>query len=177
MSNRKTALACSFVKWLSLVMVFAIPVIVTGYWVSPAGMPFLSHQAVSIFSDPAALSIGERFAGFMVDIIPTTFLCAGLWQVSRLAGALKAGKFFDAPTISRLHTAGILFILFAIANVIDRALLSVILTIQNPPGERMLALTLELSDIGFLLFGVLFLVLISVFAEGQKQREDLSEIV
>lgn len=74
------------------------------------------------------------------------------------------------------HFAAAVFA-FAIAKPITGALLSAVLTMNNPPGHRQIAITAGSSELTTLFIGGVFLIIAWIMDEARAIAEEQAEII
>jgi hypothetical protein len=83
-----------------------------------------------------------------------------------------AGRIFDPENVACYRGLGKALLLWAGASFVQTPLLSIIATLPNPPGTRLLTLGVGSGELGFLFLGGLVLVVSWVMDEGRKLDEE-----
>ncbi|MEZ7196882.1 DUF2975 domain-containing protein [Pseudodesulfovibrio karagichevae] len=114
---------------------------------------------------------GQRWLGLAVSLIPLvpTMLC--LWWLARLFGLFSAGEIFTGNTVKYIRRTGWTMLAGVILMPFHEALLTLILTIHNPPGERLITISLESGDIRDLVIAGIIILVSWIMDEGRKLRE------
>jgi hypothetical protein len=101
----------------------------------------------------------HRLAGALVVMLPAGLMSLGLLQVRQCFAAFAAGRFFGPEVVRGLRGFAGGAVGSALAGLLASPVLSVLLTIGRPPGERHLAIQIG-SDQLLLLFvaGTIWLV-------------------
>lgn len=118
-----------------------------------------------------------RFYAFLVDLIPLGAIIYGLQKLRGLFSLYEKGLIFTNQNVDCFRSLGRALIIWVACHVVRTTLLSVILTIDNPPGKRILALMLDSGDFSGAFVGVVVLIISWVMDEGRKIREDQELIV
>jgi hypothetical protein len=160
------------VRLLALVGAGALLALPVLFWTDPGwvrdaapGIAGLGGHAMVI--DERALLLGALAS------LPGVLLGLGaLWQLWRLFGEYAAGRVF-APAAQR-HLRGFAAALLASAIVtpLMRSAVGVALTLGNPPGQRLLVLTLSWNDYLSILCGAVLLAVALVMADAVRLAED-----
>ncbi|WP_338669850.1 DUF2975 domain-containing protein [Pseudodesulfovibrio methanolicus] len=113
----------------------------------------------------------QRWLGLAVSLIPLgpTMLC--LWWLARLFGLFTAGEIFTGNTVKYIRRTGWTMLAGVILMPIHEALLTLVLTIHNPPGERLITISLESGDARDLLVAGIIILVSWIMDEGRKLRE------
>lgn len=102
---------------------------------------------------------------------------AVLWQLWRLFGCYRQGQVFSATALHHLQRFGWGMVLLAVAEPLSRTAASVVLTLDNPPGQRMLVVTLGSHDYTLGLLALVFVAIARVMAEAARAAEENAQFV
>ena len=89
----------------------------------------------------------QRLLGFLVDGISTGLLVFVLWLVIRLSYVIEQGNLFTLPSYALIKRIVRLFLLWALYAPIKYTLLTLIQTMHNPVGERLLTVTIGMDNL------------------------------
>jgi len=155
---------------LCLWMGFAIVTAVGTYWwlVEPASATIW----LSGVAQPQVLSFEVRSLAFLITMVPTLAVLAGLAYLHRLFRLYATGIIFGEGNVAALRGLSLSCIAFAIADVAFRPLLALVLTMNNPPGERFVTVALSSGSIMALVFGGVLWVIVRVMDEARKIDEE-----
>ena len=118
-----------------------------------------------------------RFLAFLVDLIPLGAVIYGLQKLRSLFGLYENRMIFTEQNVDCFRSLGRALILWVIGDVVRNSLLSVVLTINNPPGQRVITFGLYSADFTAIFVGIVILVISWVMDEGRKIQEDQALIV
>lgn len=144
----------------------------TPSWVEAHVVPHLRLQGV-----PVALDGAARLTAFAASMIPMTVLLYLLHQAYALFDAFRIGNVFSTDAPVRLRRIGSCIVALAILRPLTSTLLGLILTWTNPPGQRILALSLGIDDYMIAALGGLVLAIGHVMTEAARIAEDNRQIV
>lgn len=144
----------------------------TPSWVEAYVVPTLRLQSV-----PVALDAGTRLTAFAASMVPMAVLLYLLHQAYELFDAFRLGQVFSPQAPIRLRRIGSCILALALLRPITSSLLGLILTWTNPPGQRILALSLSIDDYMIAALGGLVLAIGHVMSEAARMAEDHSQIV
>lgn len=155
----------------------SIPIVLAGMWLTfdlwAADHPDLA--GIHPFSDP--MPVPALFAGFAISMIPGGVAMFAVWRLRRLFSLYAQGQIFTADNSRCLKHFAMAVMAMAIAKPIATSLLSVVLTLANPPGQRMLMLRFGSPELTILFIGGVFLIIAWVMEEGRAMAEEQAQIV
>ena len=160
------------------------PVVVAGLWLS-GGEILLGDggatTAIGLVRDNVSLDAAhapafplpwtQRWLGLGVSLIPlgASMLC--LWWLVRLFALFSAGEIFTGNTVKYIRRTGWTMLAGVALMPFHEALLTLVLTMRNPPGERLISISLESGDIRDLLVAGIIILVSWIMDEGRKLRE------
>ncbi|NMC51032.1 MAG: DUF2975 domain-containing protein [Desulfovibrio sp.] len=158
-------------RTLCTALMVLLPLGLAVYWF------FLNDLPKSMLEPlPAAPSValgpGLRLLGFLATMIPCGVLLYAVWRLRRLFSLYMAGRIFGPENVACYRGLGKALLLWAGASFVQTPLLSIIATLPNPPGTRLLMLGVGSGELGFLFLGSLVLVVSWVMDEGRKLDEE-----
>lgn len=116
-----------------------------------------------------------RLAGALLPIVGLTL--ALFWQLWSLFGQYRRGRVFSAASLTHLRRFGWLMVLYALARPLTGGLLSVAVSLDNPPGQRHLVLGYGSDDYALLLLALVFVAIAKVMAEAARAAEENEQFV
>ena len=137
------------------------------------GWPTIS----GVLNLPPKLPVAERIAGFAITMIPAGLFIYGLFRLRALFGLYARGEVFHPAAARCLRGFAWALVLVGASNPLTSALLSVALTLGNPPGERTLAISLSSDDLGTIFLGGLLLVIAWIMGEAGRIAEENRQFV
>ncbi len=135
----------------------------------PIGFMGLSSTSISIMSD---LSNSLRFAGFMANLPLAGLQTYWLWQLKGLFGCYAQGKIFTVENTAYIKRTALAFLGIVFVSVLIGAILTLILTANNPVGHRMVGVTFGTQQVSDILTGLVLVVIAWIMDEGRKLKEE-----
>ena len=148
-----------------------IPILSIVYWWNLNHLPDSLVGQLPV-SPSQALSGLDRFLGFLASLIPIGVKMAGLYMLIKLFRLYENLEIFSNRNVICFRNLGRILIFWVIAQLIYIPLISIVVTYQNPPGERSIAVSLGSADLTALIIGVTLLVISWVMDEGRKLEEE-----
>ncbi len=167
---------CTFLIWV-------LPVYVIGVWfifdeallqhITKLGHvePHLTIFSITTFS------ITTRILGCLVSMVPMAISIFGLFHLGHLFRLFGQGEIFGSENVHELLIVTRSLFAYGIATPIIGAVLSVIVTMNNPPGEKQLAFGIGTDDLTIFFIATVSLIIGWVMAEGHKISEENAQIV
>lgn len=157
-----------------------IPLMQVVAWImAPQSIHFLAHvfqfdviphmyQAKILHT----LTASDKVLGLMVSMIPTGVSLFCLYFLIKLFKLYERGEIFSALNVNYIRKIGYVLVIGQLLNPLYEALMGIVLTIQNPPGQRMFGVAFTQNNIEILIFALLLLLVSWIMAEGHKLREE-----
>jgi len=173
-----------FLKTASLAIVFALPLFTAGWWITN-GYTFMGDFASCLQPFPsmkgmkpvAELSAFLKLCGFFTTMIPTAFNMLTFFFLARLFKLYETFEFFSFRCVRCIRNLGITILTCQIVYPFYFALLSLALTISNPPGERMIAVSLGSEQIYLMIVAGAIILASWIMDEGRKLQEEQESVI
>jgi hypothetical protein len=127
----------------------------------------------------AALSLtpGSRLVAGAIVAVPVGVMVFGLWHVRALFREFAAGHVFTESAARHLQIFGATVLAQAPLGPLTSIALSIGLTIANPPGQRMLAVSFSIHDYYALIVGGVLFAAASVMREAARLADENASFV
>jgi hypothetical protein len=160
---------------LFMLLMYLSPVLPVLLWGGFNHLPEVMRGRV--FGDAGAgpvrdLSLAARAMGCAMHMATALIAAYGFRTLVRLFELYGRGKIFLAENVRLYRKLGVVIILFMAAGVIVNALTTIALTIDNPPGRRMISLSLSSSDVMTLVIGLMVLLIARIMDAGRELQEE-----
>ncbi len=184
MKNRIQRFA-KFFRAIFLIALIVSPLFVGSIWLSGGEILVSGEEdpsmAIEILTDDLAIDEAHspdfplpwstRLLGLGVAMIPTGIGMLSLWWLFRLFSCFSAGEIFTRNTVKYIRRTGWTVLIGAGITPIYEALMTIVLTIHNPPGERLVAITFDSANFEEIVIGGVVIVVSWIMDEGRKLRE------
>ncbi|HNK20019.1 MAG TPA: DUF2975 domain-containing protein [Piscinibacter sp.] len=110
--------------------------------------------------------------GALATVLPVSVGLFALWQLWRLFAEYSVGRVFSRAALGHLRRFAWTLLAAALLAPVMRSVMSVVFTLSNPPGQRMLALSLSWSDYLAVLLAVVLIAIATVMAEAVRVAEE-----
>ena len=165
-------------KWIAAGLMIALPIIDAGYWIL-GGYSFLPVQidfipAMSAAEIPPLSQIAPlfKFYGFLISLIPVGIALIAVNSLRKLFELYEKIEIFSEKCVRHIRVFGWMLLIGQLAYPFYCALMSLALTISNPPGHRMIVVALGLTQIWLILLASSILLISWIMEEGKKLQEE-----
>lgn len=164
-----------FVRAMCLLGALVLVAVPAWFWTSPEAVRSLAPQ----FAGVQAVTVDARALqlGALLSLAPVALGLYALWQLWRLFGEYGAGRVFGRPALVHLRRFAWALLAAALLAPLVRAAGSVVLTLGNPPGQRMLAIGLSWNDYLAVLLAVVLIAIATVMSEAVRVAEENQSFV
>ncbi len=113
-----------------------------------------------------------RFLGFLVSLIPTTLQIVIYWQLKNLFSLYRHQQFFAAQNVLCIRWIALALLIKEALSPVYEMLMSLALTMNNPPGQRMISISFGSNNIEIIVTALVILVIAWIMDEARKLEED-----
>ena len=146
-------------------------------WMVPEFAVEIARQNSAVQDSQLTLSLQARAIACLILCLHLGLLCWALWTAKGLFENFARGRVLEAKTGEDLRLIGGLIAAYALLTPLKGSLISIAVTMGNPPGQRMLAIALGTYELILGVLGALILVLGHVMAEAARIADDNRQIV
>jgi hypothetical protein len=118
-----------------------------------------------------------RLGAFLAELIPLSAMLYGLARLRALFHYYEHGEIFTEKTVQCFRQLGRTLISYVFCSIVQTALLSIILSMPNPPGKRMFTIAIGSPEFTSLFIGGVILVITSVMEEARLIQEEQALII
>lgn len=109
----------------------------------------------------------------LLAVLPGLVLFVAIaYFTQRLFQCFRRGAILDLENARQLSIIGWLLFAAAEVSIMTRTFVGLALTLDNPPGQKQLVISLSLNDFGILLFGLFVLAFASVIREAARIADE-----
>jgi len=111
--------------------------------------------------------------GFLVSMFKASIVMLGIRTLQQLFKLYEKGVFFSEETVHCFKQLSRYLLLWVPVTVITEPLLSLVLTMNNPEGQRAVVLSFESADLTALIVGGVLSVIARIMESGRKLQEEV----
>ncbi|MBL8644598.1 MAG: DUF2975 domain-containing protein [Rhodospirillaceae bacterium] len=166
--------------WVCLALMIFLPLWVVAGWLSfdTWGSTMASRLGIARdYAVPETLSAEQVMLGITVTMAPVSTMIFGLWNLRKLLAGFGAGRIFTLENTRALKIFAWSVLMVIVVQFLTDGLLSMVLTLNNPPGQRVLALGLSSDQVVAFFFGAVFVLIARVLEEGRKLADENASIL
>lgn len=162
-------------EWVALgAIILALAYCLYLWWDEEAQTAFLNRDVPGLSFPPSATI--TRLA-FWLNLIPPAIFVIAMWEARQLFRLFGTGNVFGQSTTRHLVRLGVLAIAAAVAGMVVRMLVVLLMTSANLPGHQQLVLGIGSNEIAALVTGLLFLAFALIMQEAMLIKDDNASIV
>jgi hypothetical protein len=120
----------------------------------------------------AKLSWKARLLGFLCDGVGFAIMVIGFYFFIKLMKELQKGLLFSLDVIQLLNKIAKLIFWFAVYTPINRTIITLILSLANPPGQRLFTVSFTFGDLFTLAASWFFVILTSLMVESRELQSE-----
>jgi hypothetical protein len=142
------------------------------------GLPLIGGPIGYIgFSNANFPILGEvtplmRLCAFLATLPLAILQVYWMWQLRQLFAYYAQGKIFTSNTTACIRRTALTFLAIPIASFFIEGVLSIVLTFNNPMGQKMVNLSVGTPQVADLLTGLVLVVIAWIMNEGARLQED-----
>lgn len=162
------------------VLFYIHPVILFVFWMSfdPTDTTgWLGFKTLSILSENGPvpdIDTWQRIACFGVAMLPGAAIMYVYLALSRLFGLYGRGVFFGKENVSCYRSIAYGLIAQQFLFVVEETVQTLLLTIRNPEGQRMLSVGFDDANVSLIVVGLMIILISRIMDEGRKIQEEQS---
>jgi hypothetical protein len=118
-----------------------------------------------------------RFLAYLCDLLPLGVIIYALMRLKTLFMLYERGYIFTEENVQCFRSLGRALIVWVGCDIVNRTLLGIVLTLDNPPGKRMLVIGLDGGDCTGTFVGIAVLIISWVMDEARKMQEEQALII
>lgn len=148
-------------------LIAVLPVALVWYWASTQAPDLAQQGNLKAMAIQAPLQAWQRWAAGAVSAVPLVMLLIGLWEAKRCFAQFALGQVFTVQATHSLRRFSGWVAGAALVAIIASAVISVLLTLHNPPGARHVSVGISSNQLFTLFFAALVWLMADVIGEGQ----------
>lgn len=153
-------------------LLIVLPLALVLYWATASEAMLAGHANLPAQAIQGPVTAWQRLVAGAVMGVPLALLLAGVWQARRCFAMFAQGQVFTLQATALLGRFAGWVAWAALAALLASSLTSVLLTLNNPPGQRHLSIGIGSDHVFTLFFAGLVWLMAAVIAQGQSLAEE-----
>lgn len=152
------------------VLIVCIPILSLTFWLYFNSLPkgFDAGLPVAVSQ---VLSLTTIMLAFLITLLPISVVIYGLFTLKELFALYEHGIIFSNENVRCFRRLGYTLVVWFFAKLLFIPLISVVLTYNNPSGERMIAVGIGSYDLTTLITGAIVVTISWVMSEASKLQD------
>ena len=171
-------------RYVFQMLLMLLPIGIVYFWLTyQTPYAYLSNFGIVQINTPITiltklpLSFLTRIAAIIVSLIFSFILMRALSLLIQLFGHYARNEIFTACNVQIYRQLGHCVFYWVFGGIVYEALMTIVISMNNPPGERMLFVSFTGVDALTLLVGVIILGISRVMREGQHLADENEYII
>lgn len=152
---------------------FILPLIPVFFWLGYNHMPQVMHDNVFPATAPSWLPVNSRIIALLGSMPAIVILVLALIGLKRLFSLYEQGIYFQSENVVLFRLLAKLAFCSVVADVINKTVLELARTINNPPGQRLLSISLSSDHLKLMIVAVIIMIIGMVIDEGRKIQDEI----
>lgn len=159
---------------LTSLLLIVIPCYYVGFWIFINSLPntLVTVNVASTPLVPHLLPVKLQLIGYAASLLPLGALFYGLTNLRRLFALYREGVFFSFEQVEIFKKISKALFAWVLFSMLYESAKSILFSMGNPPGERVVNLTLGSSEITNLLIAGIVFVVAWIMDEGRILAEE-----
>lgn len=118
------------------------------------------------------LSFQTRLLASGASLLTSGIAMTGFYFVIRLFKLYETGRIFSPENVNFFKKLGYILIAYMFAGIVHNSIMTIILTLSNPSGQRMISVGFSSSDLSKLIIGIILILVSRVMDAGREMQEE-----
>lgn len=167
-------------KILFIVLFIITPVISVLMWMFYNSLPDLIRIQMMkeyLVTVPVNMAMDQRVLASIAALAVSGISMAGFYILIKLFSLYEKGIIFSRDNVICYRKLGYLIIISMIAGIVQNSAMSVIISLHNLPGQRIITLCLSSSDIALGIIGMIVVLISWIMDAGRELSDEQQYIV
>lgn len=160
---------CTFALWM-ICDVDPNGELTFGVEAADLGMDMVLAEGVNMSTTNPEL--WQRVGGFLATMIPGAAIMYAYHSLSRLFTLYSRGEIFEKSNVGCYRGVAWAIIAHYLLVIPGGTLTTLIMTLNNPEGERIIQVSVDDSNLSMMVVGIMILLIARIMDEGRKLKEE-----
>jgi hypothetical protein len=168
------------VFWIALV---CLPILTVLFWVYFEDLMAFGFSDrvgnINLTSLPLQLplSLSTRLFAMAASVLPLAINMVVVYLLIRLFRLYARGSIFTADNVRFIRWIGYMILIGQAISPVYQALLSLALTVGNPPGQRMISIGADNQNLFAIVSAVIIILVAWIMDEGRRLQEEQALVI
>ncbi len=167
-------------RWMVIacnVILILLPACILWIWIDFDRFAPLLVRTQGLPLQPENIGPINLILGFIVSMVSASVILYGVVRLRRLFLRFQQGDLFNEPNAQHLLVFAKMLFISVLVSPVAGALLSILLTMNNPPGQRAITLSIGSNEIAVLFLSGIFIAVAWIMREGYRLAAENKEFV
>ncbi len=160
-------------RLLFQICVYLLPLVPLFFWLGYNHLPQVMQDNIFPSEAPSWLPLNSRLLALSGGVPAIIIMVLALIGLKRLFSLYERGIYFQSENVALFRLLGKLAFWSVLADVLNKTVLDLARTINNPPGERILSIGLSSDHLKLMLVAVIIMIIAMVIDEGRKIQDEM----
>ncbi len=165
------------IAWGCKVLLAAIPAAALYFLMDPAAFQAMLKSAVQLPIQWHTVTAWQQYVLWVLTVLYISIGLAGLYFLSRAFANFARGELFNLANSRDLRRFSVLVLIQAVVAPLHFALVSLLLSLNHPAGEKVLAVMVSSKELMAIGVGVVLWVMSNLLVEGSKLQAENQQFV
>ena len=164
-------------RWVSTLLIVAVPLGISWTWANFDPLSPLLPLTVGVAFDAERITVPILVGGFSLNMLPGGIAMYGFWHLRQLFGLFLEDRYFDREAINHVRRFAATALAYGFAVPLSRMLIVMLVSLSNPPGERVMILSISSDDLVIVFLGAVFFLIARVWDKAREIDDENAQIV
>jgi hypothetical protein len=164
-------------RFACLVYLISSPLLTIAVWLNFEQFAAASEPFSNLPLHMELIGPLNLFLGFLVSCVPAGILMYGVWRLLLLFGLYRNGALFSPAIANHIQVFAAMLMLKVVTSPLVDILLGLVLTMNNPVGERGISISIGSNDLSVLFLSGVMFAIAWIMREGQRLAEENAEFI
>lgn len=147
------------------------------YWLMPKVAEYAARSMATLPTGLITLTFTVRLLGLILSSMQLSLLAFSLFSVAKVFRAFANNEWFVPQIGKQLHLFGFALAIYGVTSPLVRTLMALLITWNNPPGQRILLINFSGNDFIIALVGLLIMLLGYAMREATRISDENDLII
>lgn len=164
-------------RGVSTLLIVAVPLGVIWTWANFDSLSAVLPSTAGVVFDPENITLPILVGGGLLNMLPGVIAMYGFWRLRQLFGLFLEERYFDREAIQHVRRFAATALAYGFAAPLSRTLIALVVSLSNPPGERVLLVTISSDDLVIIFLSAVFFLIARVWDKAREIDDENAQII